>query len=481
MPEYANFNIVEFTDDGFSGSTFERPAIKNLLEMAYNRQISAVFVKDTSRFSRDLLQSGYYIEKVFPELNIRFLSVVDEFDSNNINDMGINISFKHLLSEYYIKDLSTKSKQAKYAKMKRGEYFSKNSIYGYYKGDDNVYHIDENVSNNVKTIFEMTLQGFDSGQIRNNFHENKILTPAEYKASQGRNYYHTQKQTFLWNRSMIYAILNDERYTGTYISGKEEVIKIGQKACRKIDESKWHKIENHCPVIIDKELFTQVQEVKNSKKINRQNKSIQNKITNKAKNIKPETFGDKNKKYMFKNKVFCGECGALLTRLPRGNVYFSCYRSKGVESLPCYDLKINEDVLKLKVFEILQNYAKAYIEKHQYDCKKEVPNITKEFKPKTTESLQQVKRELYENLIKKEIDAVSYKGKIEEINIEIANFERSYKKNMIENHDLKTSEFNTVINDVLNSGEVTEIMVDLLVEKVLILPNHKVLIEFKNI
>ena len=126
LPEWDDSEILEFIDNGHTGTNFERPAVQELLTMVQAGKINCIIVKDLSRFGRNSIETGYFIERVFPLYHTRFISVSDDFDTANFkgDTGGIDIAFKYLISEWYSRDMSMKTKSAKYAKMRRGEYQS---------------------------------------------------------------------------------------------------------------------------------------------------------------------------------------------------------------------------------------------------------------------------------------------------------------------------------------------------------------------
>lgn len=154
LPEYASCEIREFIDNGHTGTNFERPAVQQLLEMVRAGKINAILVKDLSRFGRNSIETGYFIEKVFPLYHVRFISVSDNFDTaeHKGDTGGIEIAFKYLINECYSRDMSVKSKTAKLARMKRGEYQSKICPYGYQKGADGRMVPDIETAENVVKI-----------------------------------------------------------------------------------------------------------------------------------------------------------------------------------------------------------------------------------------------------------------------------------------------------------------------------------------
>ena len=130
--ELAGSEILEFCDDGWSGTNFERPAVKELLEQVRRGQINCVLVKDLSRFGRDYLTVGDYISRVFPFLGVRFISVNDGFDSSNPLDIdSLDTSFRTLIYDLYSRDLSRRVKSAKKARAERGAFLSPYAPYGY--------------------------------------------------------------------------------------------------------------------------------------------------------------------------------------------------------------------------------------------------------------------------------------------------------------------------------------------------------------
>ena len=261
LPEYQNAKIIEFVDNGYSGTNFERPAVQELLELVQKGKVHCVIVKDFSRFGRNSIEMGYFIEQVFPLYRTRFISIGDGYDSNNYKEDtgGIEVAFKYIISEYYSKDLSEKSKSAKYAKMRRGEYKCKTCPYGYKSGKDKDMEIDGDAAGVVRMIFDLSLAGNTAHQIMEALYRQKIPTPGEYKASKGNTAHDTSKTHGIWQRSTVLRILEDERFTGTYIIGKRAVREIGSTRNRMKDKSEWFIIPDHHPAIISKEVYDKVQ------------------------------------------------------------------------------------------------------------------------------------------------------------------------------------------------------------------------------
>ena len=186
-----NAAVLEFIDNGYSGTNFERPALQELLDMVREGKINCIMVKDFTRFGRNSIEVGYWMERVFPLYNIRFISVNDGFDSGKLHGDtgGLNTAFKYFAAEFYSRDLSIKYKSAKYVKFKRGEYQSKICLYGYQKSSDGRLEPDEETAPNVRLIFELARGGMNISQIIDELFSRGIPTPGEHRAAAGTGYH----------------------------------------------------------------------------------------------------------------------------------------------------------------------------------------------------------------------------------------------------------------------------------------------------
>ena len=169
--------IREFIDNGHTGTNFERPAMQELLSLVQTGKVACILVKDFSRFGRNSIETGYFIEKVFPLYHTRFISVSDNFDSADYkgDTGGIDVAFKYLINEAYSRDMSMKSKSAKYAKMRRGEYQSVICCYGYQKGKDGRLVPDEETTPIVRQIFTWAAEGYGAAEISRKLYAQSIL------------------------------------------------------------------------------------------------------------------------------------------------------------------------------------------------------------------------------------------------------------------------------------------------------------------
>ena len=237
LPEALNAEVTEFIDNGYSGTNFERPQVQKLIELVRANQIDCIIVKDFSRFGRNSIETGYFIERVFPLFHTRFISISDDFDSSKFkgDTGGMDVAFKYLISEYYSRDMSIKTKSAKYAKMQRGEYQSKICPYGYRKSADGRMEPDPEAAAVVQFIFQLAAEGINATAITRELFRRNIPTPGQYKAAHGNHTHDISRCHGIWSTSTILRILADERYTGVYVIGKRAVLEVGGTRSRLLE------------------------------------------------------------------------------------------------------------------------------------------------------------------------------------------------------------------------------------------------------
>ena len=351
IKKYVEENKLEeckyFVDDGYSGGNFERPQFKELIEEIEKGNISMVITKDTSRLGRDFIETSYYMFKYFPEHNIRYIAILESFDTARPNGVEDMIPFQTIINDWYLKDISKKIKSVRQNKMRQGLYMGSTVPYGYKRCKDNncKFEIDEYSSQIVKRIFKMRLDGITPTMIARNLSDEKIEPPSIYY---GKNINKTYT-TYLWGISTINQILQNQIYIGTLVQRKFDKINYKSKKRIKLAEDEWIIVENFVEPIINKEDFEAVQKMK-------------------AKNI-----GGCQKKYdyLLKGLVACGDCGKIMTVRRRickrknkeecYDTYYCCsnnvrYRN-GVCSLHYFqEQKLNELVLEqLRI--VLNKYA----------------------------------------------------------------------------------------------------------------------------
>ena len=461
LPEWNGAEILEFIDNGHTGTNFERPAVQKLLEMANLGKINCIMVKDLSRFGRNSIETGYFIEKVFPLYHIRFIAVSDNFDSAELNGDtgGVDMAFKYLINECYSRDMSMKSKSAKLARCKRGEYQSVVCPYGYQKGEDGRMKPDEETADNVRQIFQWAADGLSAGAIARKLSEMKILTPAEYKASKGKNYHDISRTNGVGCRSAVLRILEDERYTGMYIMGKKHSAEVGSYKMIRNDESEWIKIPDHHTPIISKELFEQA----------------------KAK-IRKFSVNKKPREYVLKGKVYCGCCDHALNR--RNDILYACEYGRIAPDRECKDVSIRVEDLERTVFDTIRSQAQCFVDTDA-DIKVRAEKSALELNgyEQNLKLLQESKRELYEQYILGILDIDTYKSKKAELEIQLADMKHLCSvvadKAKTAQEDYEESIKNAEIAASIDGADsLTKALVDKLVERVYVFPNNRIEIKY---
>ncbi|WP_369283662.1 recombinase family protein [Oscillibacter sp. GMB15532] len=264
-PDLSQYEVVEFCDDGYSGTNFDRPGVKALLEEVRAGNICCIIVKDLSRFGRNYIDIGDYLEQIFPFLGVRFISVNDRFDSNNFDGTtgGLDVGFRNLIYDLYSKDLSQKVRSAKKTRMEKGEFMSSHAPYGYAKSSANRKKlvIDETAASIVRRIFAMANESKNSVQIAAALNSEGIPTPYAYKRLMGcdRKYNIVGDRNY-WHNTTVLTIIRDERYTGKMVNGKHRTPVIGSKHGKRIPKEQWIIVPNTHEAIISEELFASVQE-----------------------------------------------------------------------------------------------------------------------------------------------------------------------------------------------------------------------------
>ena len=334
-------------DDGYSGVNFERPAFRQMLEDIKTGIVNCVVTKDLSRFGRNHIEVGKYIEKIFPYLGVRFIAINDNYDSltNDAQTNNIIIPFKNLINDAYCRDISIKIRSNLEVKRKKGDFVGPFAPYGYQKSeeDKNKLEIDEEAAEVVRSIFQMYLQGSNAYKIAEKLNKKNILTPMDYKKENGSAFYTGFKKNLKsqWTHMHVLRILGNPVYTGTLVQGKETTPNYKVKKKVKRDQSKWSQVENAHEAIIPTVDFQNAQE------------QLQ---------MDTRTGTEKEKVYYLSGVVKCGDCGANMVRktVPSGKrkfIYYVCGNHKGNKNI-CSSHSINAEALEESVRKLLNHQIK---------------------------------------------------------------------------------------------------------------------------
>ncbi len=271
-----DFKLIDYyIDDGYTGTNFNRPGFKKLLSDIKDKKINTIIVKDLSRFGRNYISVGNYIEDIFPILKVRSISINDNIDSENSSYyMEDTIQLKNVTNDFYSKDISRKVRSALKTKKLNGQFIGVSAPYGYLKdpNDKHKFIIDIAASRVVKKIFKMILLGKSKKEVAEKLNNKKELPPAVYKVQESLANNKIIDSMYKWNSEMINRILNNQTYTGDLVQGVKRKLNYRSNKLIDVDKEDWIITPNHHEALISKEQFQQVQEIiKKTGKINKNN------------------------------------------------------------------------------------------------------------------------------------------------------------------------------------------------------------------
>lgn len=333
---------AEYVDDGWSGTTFNRPAFTNLIEDIKSHKIDMVVTKDLSRLGRDYIQTGYYIENFFPENHIRYVSILDGIDTFIDSTNNDITPFKAILNDMYAKDISKKVKSVLREKQKNGEFMCSTPPYGYKRHPTikNKLMVDNNVAFVVKKIFDMYDDGIGSVRITKYLNENNYNPPKVYRQTGIVQDENGEKS---WNEVAVMHILQNEAYIGNLIQNKTPVISYKVKKTRKTDKSEQIRVNNTHESIIDKDLFERIQPIIQVRRRNSEFKY----------------------EYLLRSFLYCKHCGRKLQIVLKKNAKRQCKKRPYItcsdhKSRGCYALNMNYDKFEERVLKVIKQVCEIY-------------------------------------------------------------------------------------------------------------------------
>lgn len=343
-----------YVDNGFTGTNFERPAFRDMIEAVRQGKIRCIVVKDLSRFGRNYLEAGYYIETVFPFLEVRLLSVTDHFDSSRREDVeGLSIPIKNLVNDLYAKDISQKIWSANQQLKKEGKSCGNCAPYGYIRNrDTGRYEIDRQTAPFVQLMYHWAMTGYAEGEIAKRLDLLGAPTPRTRLHQLG---YACAPQNASWQTSSVRGILSNRAYIGDSVTNKtNQAYFKGQKKTL-LPESMWVITENTHMPLIAKDDYETVQKIAEEKT------AFYLKCRAERDPLKDED--------MMKGMVFCAECGKRMgyDRLPHKRQVtkkVSYYICKGLEShSTCRGQRIPAELLKRQVMNNVLEYIRVFCDR----------------------------------------------------------------------------------------------------------------------
>lgn len=342
--------VSEYTDDGYSGTNFDRPNFQRMMEDVKKKKINCIIVKDLSRLGRNYIETGRYLEKIFPFLGVRFIAINDHYDSADESGDAdqIVIPFKNLINDAYCRDISIKIRSQLDVKRKNGKFIGSFAAYGYLKDPNDKNHliIDETAAEIVRTIFGLKLNGYSAQRISERLEEMQVAPPLEYKRMCGLNFnsgFRSGRKP-KWSIVTVNRILKNELYIGTMVQGKNRKINYKVKQSRPVDEASWIRVQETHDAIIPKPIFEIVQRLTE---------------------LDTRTAPASDSVYTLSGFLRCGNCGQNMIRrtvVKKNKPYNYYYCSTYKRGDGCTSHNISEAKLMTNVLAVVQHQIRLLVE-----------------------------------------------------------------------------------------------------------------------
>lgn len=470
----------EFSDDGYTGTNFDRPGFQKMMDLAKKHVIDCIIVKDLSRLGRNYIETGRYIDQIFPMLGIRFISVNDNYDSSKeFNDADqIIIPFKNLINDAYCRDISIKVRSQLDTKRKNGKFVGSFAGYGYKKdpNDKNKLIIDEGPAEIVRMIFNWRIEGYSQNRIADKLNKMGVPSPLQYKRSSGTNFVcsYLNSNDPKWHHGNVNNVLTNELYIGTMAQGKKRRINYKVKKLEEVDEKDWIKIPNAVEPIISKEIFDRVQFLG----------QIDTKVSPGRKTV-----------HLFSGLLKCADCGENMVRCRNrsgGKDYFY-YECSSARAGECSYHRINEEYLEEAVRTAVQLQIETVLDfdklgqamDHQPLEMRKIKVIDNQIESldKEENRYRSLRKKLHEDLHDGIIDkedfddlTVSYSAKISRI--EDSRNELETKKESILNEPLLPSDWITEVRNFGRIQKLTRKALVMLVDQIDVYSKNEIEIRF---
>ena len=467
--EHGFTNIEFYVDDGFSGTNFNRPDFQRMMADAEEGKISTVIVKDMSRFGRDYIMVGYYTEIYFSNLDIRFIAINDNVDSNIQTENDLT-PFKNVFNEWYARDTSKKIRAVFKAKGNSGKHLTTNPPFGYKKdpNDKDKWIIDDEAAATVRRIFQMFVDGYRISEIGHKLTEEKVETPILYYMNRGIKTNARSEYPEIWDLMSIKYILSQTAYAGHTVNFQTAVKSYKTKKQIRLPKEDWIIYRNTQEPIIDEKTFETVQQMRKVKRARTK-------------------YNEPN---MFSGLLYCADCGNHLTiqRVARNRKMdnFSCatYRKKKKGLCSCHRILVSdlETIVKedlQKVCEYVFLHEKEFTDEYLSGSKRE----TVKFQAKTKAELKRLSdrqeeigriiRKLYEDNVNSRITderfdflAKSYEDEGNDLKTKIQELKNALASSVQEEE--KLSKFLKVVKSYTEIEELTPEILNSFIEKIYI-------------
>ncbi|MBR1377078.1 MAG: recombinase family protein [Bacilli bacterium] len=470
-----NFKIYdEYIDDGYSGTTFDRPSFNRLIKDIENGKVNCVITKDYSRLGRDYIKAGEYMEKYFPEHNVRYIAILDDIDTY-LDSVSNDIApFKAVFNDQYAKDTSKKVRRSLRNKKEQGLFLGWKAVYGYKLDENDRYKlvIDEEVAPIVRRIFKMAYDGMSCKVIADTLSKEKIPIPSVYaNLNRGKK----SSAYGLWCSRTIDEMLNNETYIGNLTQGRRKTINYKIKKEIRTPKDSWIVIPNSHEPIIDKEMFEVVQQ------IYKKNKNLQN----------------NSKNYLLRGFLYCKECGHAISISTRteNRAYTGCsYYQKFSKFKVCTPHTMNYYDLEKAVLKEIREMCKKYIDSTNFENL--LKNSSKRNKAKENlqgqinacklniEKLNKRKNKIYFDKVDEIISLEEYREFNNQIVNDIIKDNEKIKSlenelAILENKINPNNDYTSIVKDYLKLRKPSKRLLACIIDKIIISQDKQITIKYR--
>jgi len=384
--------VDTYIDDGYSGTTFDRPDFQRMIADIQTGKINMVLTKDMSRLGRDYIQTGYYMEQFFPRLGVRYISLLDGVDTGIDSTANDITPFRAIMNDMYAKDISKKITSVKRDKQKRGQFIGWKPSYGYRQSPEskNVLVPDDEAAHVVRRMFSLALSGMSCRQIAARLNEERVPPPAVYA---GLTPARTGPYSGQWATERVNATLKNEMYIGNMVQGRMRKVSYKVDECRRMPQEQWIIVEDTHEPLVSREVFDKVQMLIESRQRTRS-----------------RTYD-----FLLKGLIFCHECGyplGVINRKSGGRelLYFVCrtYQRFTKESAcTCHCVRV--EAVTAAIMEEIARVCRQYLD------------------PETCKRLAQEEIAASDSQAERERELAQLQGKLDKLT---ANLDRMYSEKL---------------------------------------------------
>lgn len=487
--EFTVFNI--YMDHGYTGTDFDRPGFTKMMSDVRAGHIQCIVIKDLSRFGRNMLETGYYIETLLPKLNVRLIAINDNYDSFNNDERNyLAVPITNMVNELYAKDISRKICENNKSRRKSGNYTIERSIYGFsVDKENNEFYVNPETAPVVQLAYRWYLDGVSGSEIAKRFNLLGIVTPGEYKYE--KEFHKEKPGAHYWNSCMVLKMFINDAYAGDRCLGTRlHGLYKNQKGELKIPREQWTVYKNDHTPLVTREDFERAFSIHEANRLSRKEALINRR----------NQRGSSDE--LFSSLVICKKCGRVMHHeilkfpdgklKPEGNSYV-CKGHMGMEQIEGCGMRINDGYLQVLVTDQIRMLMKLIEEKNKlittinkshdkspiYRIKSSINNLT--FKESQISSkIVRLFEDYSDGLLDKEeylALKTRYQNEREECKAKIV--ESSHELSQVEASFEKIKSIASQLDGCFDHIELTKEMVEMLIERIIVDQDHSIEIVFK--